>query len=461
MCKMLKWGGIQVKRNWRLAAAAAALAAVTLMGCGGQQTGQGATTAGTTETKAEETKAAETQAAADSGASEETLTVAIWDKNQEPGLTEIMKDFTAETGIKTQIQVTPWEQYWTMLEAGATGGSLPDVFWMHSNEIARYSEYEMLLDLTDRIKSSDKLEMDKFPKDIVGIYNWEGTKQYAVPKDIDTIALWYNKTMFDEAGISYPDENWTWDDFAAAAKKLTKADGSQYGFALRPSNDQAGWNNLVYDMGGYVISDDKKSSGFNQPGTIKALTFITDLIKEGYAPPYEVMAENTEEALFEAGKVAMVTMGSWMLPELCNNDYVKANCNIAVLPKDAETGKRISIYNGLGWAAAANTSKPEEAWKLIEYMGSKAAQQKQSDLGVVISAYEGTTSNWIKAYPDFNLQAYLDMMKDLVIRPYSKSTLAWNNMSQEKLIDAWTGARNVEDVCNDINTEMNALLEQE
>lgn len=90
---------------------------------------------------------------------------------------------------------------------------------MHSNEIARYSQYEMLLDLTDRIKESKKLEMDKFPKDIVQIYNWEGTKQYAVPKDIDTIALWYNKTMFDEAGVPYPDKDWTWDDYAEAAKK--------------------------------------------------------------------------------------------------------------------------------------------------------------------------------------------------------------------------------------------------
>ncbi len=136
-------------------------------------------------------------------------------------------------------------------------------------------------------------------------------------------------------------------------------------------------------MGGYVISEDKKSSGFTQPGTIKALTFLTDLMKEGYAPPYEVIAENKEEALFEAGKVAMITQGSWMLSELCNNDYVKANCDIAVLPKDKTTGRRASIYNGLGWAASANTSMPEEAWKLIEYMGSKEAQQKQSDLGIV------------------------------------------------------------------------------
>lgn len=446
-----------MKRKWGFTVAAAAIAAAVLMGCTSRQAAKDLVSSASGNAKQEAENSKEPAKAPGAG----TLTVAIWDKNQEPGLTEIMNDFTRETGIKAQIQVTPWEQYWTMLEAGATGGSLPDVFWMHSNEIARYSQYEMLLDLTDRIKSSDRLEMDKFPKEIVEIYNWEGKKQYAVPKDIDTIALWYNKTMFDEAGIGYPDESWTWDTFAEAAKNLTKPDGSQYGFAIRPTNDQAGWNNIVYDMGGYVISDDKKTSGFSQEGTIKALTFLTDLMRAGYAPPYEVIAENTEEALFEAGKVAMITQGSWMLAELCNNDYVKANCDIAVLPKGGKTGRRATIYNGLGWAASANTSMPEEAWKLIEYMGSKEAQQKQSDLGVVISAYKGTTENWVKAYPDFHLKAYLDMMDDLVIRPYSKSTLAWSNMIHEKLIDAWNGTKSTEEVCKEIDQEMNAILAEE
>lgn len=393
--------------------------------------------------------------------SEDTLVVAIWDTNQEPGLTEIIADFTAETGIKAEIQVTPWDQYWTMLEAGATGGSLPDVFWMHSNEISRYAEYEMLLNLTDRIASSDKIDMAKFPQDIIDIYNWQGEKQYAIPKDIDTIALWYNKTMFDEAGVTYPDDTWTWEDFRSACEKLTKEDGSQYGFSLKTSNGQAGWYNTVYDMGGTIITDDKKASGFDQEGTIKAVDFVSSLVKDGLTPSYEVIAENEEYALFEAGKVAMITQGSWMLAELCNNDYVKANCDIAVLPKDSVSGRRASIYNGLGWAAAANTDKPDEAWSLIEYMGSEKAQQKQSDLGIVISAYEGTVANWTKAYPDFNIQAYLDMMTDIVIRPYSKSTVTWENMIQEKLVDAWTGTKSVADVCADITATMNATLAEE
>ncbi len=427
----------------------------TAAACGGQESG------GTEGTGAPQTQASSQEGGAKPAVAEDTLTVAIWDTNQEPGLRQIMDDFTAKTGIKVSIQVTPWEQYWTMLEAGATGGSLPDVFWMHSNEFARYAEYEMLLDLTEKIKNSTILDMSKFPTDIVELYRWQGTTQYAVPKDIDTIALWYNKTMFDEAGLAYPDDTWTWDDFSAAAAKLTKADGSQYGFALRPTNNQAGYYNAIYSMGGYVISDDKTKSGFDLPETIKAMEIFTNLAQEGYMPPYEVISENTEEALFKAGKVAMVTMGSWMLPDLCNNDYCIENAAISVLPKDATTGRRVSIYNGLGWAASANTSKPEEAWQLIEYMGSKEAQQKQSDLGVVISAYEGSTDNWSKSYPGFNVSAYLDMMEDIVICPYSKTTLSWVEMSFAKLVDAWNGTKPTVEVCQDIATEMNKILAEE
>lgn len=394
------------------------------------------------------------------GSLSEKLVVAMWDKNQLDGIKEIVKDFTSETGIEVDIQVTPWDQYWTMLEAGATGGSLPDVFWMHSNEFNKYAQYEMLLDLTDKINSSELIDLSKYPEDIVEIYNYED-KQFAIPKDIDTIALWYNKTMFDEAGMEYPNESWTWDDFRNACKKLTKEDGSQFGYALKPTNNQDGWYNTVYSMGGSVISEDKRESKMNDTNTIKALELITGIIKDGSTPAYEVMTENNPEALFEAGKVAMITQGSWMLAELCNNDYIKANCDVSVLPKDSSTGNRVSIYNGLGWVASANTSYPEEAWELIEYLGSKDAQQKQSDLGVVISAYDGTTENWVKAYPDFNLQAYLDMMNNLIIRPYSKTTITWEEMISEKLIDAWTGKNEVKGICKDIEIEMNDILSEE
>ena len=134
------------------------------------------------------------------------LNITIWDTAQQDGLNQIVKEFTEETGIQASIQVVTWDQYWTLLEAGAQGGDMPDVFWMHSNEAQKYMANGILLDLTDYIANSDKLEMDQYPQELKDFYTYDG-KTYAIPKDRDTIALWYNKTMFDEAGLEYPNED--------------------------------------------------------------------------------------------------------------------------------------------------------------------------------------------------------------------------------------------------------------
>ena len=87
----------------------------------------------------------------ESGGSGGALSVAIWDNAQLAGLKQITDDFTSETGIAVDLQVVPWDQYWTLLEAGASGGDLPDVFWMHSNYSQKFMSNDILLDLTDRI----------------------------------------------------------------------------------------------------------------------------------------------------------------------------------------------------------------------------------------------------------------------------------------------------------------------
>ncbi len=425
-------------------AAAMAMASVmvlSLAACGG---GQGESGSSKSDGKSEQT----------SGDAE--LSVSIWDTNQEPGISEILADFTEQTGIKTKVSVVKWDEYWTMLEAGAQGGSLPDVFWMHSNESQRYMSNDMLLDLTDMIKDSDKIELENYPSDIWGLYTYED-KYYAVPKDIDTIALWYNKKMFDEAGVAYPTADWTWDDVTEAAKKLTKEDGSQYGMALRNDNNQAGYYNMVYDNGGTIISDDKKTSGWDDPKTIEAMQQVEEWIKLGLMPSIETMSENSEDVLFQSGKVAMVFQGSWMVAAYRDNEYTAENCDIVELPKSAATGRRASIYNGLGWAAAANGKHTEEAKQLIEYLGSKEAQTKQAELGVTMSAYKGTSEAWTKS-ADFNLQAYLNMMDDMVIRPYSKTTVTWENEDNEILKSVYTGDKTMEEACKEMAAQMNEKL---
>lgn len=387
------------------------------------------------------------------------LSVSIWDSYQEPGIKEILADFTEKTGIKTKLTVVKWDEYWTMLEAGAQGGSLPDVFWMHSNESERYMSNGMLLDLTDKIAESDTIDPENYPEDIWGLYTYEDN-YYAVPKDVDTIALWYNKKLFDEAGLAYPTADWTWDDVTEAAKKLTKEDGSQYGLAMRNDNNQEGYYNMVFDNGGYIISDDKTKSGWDDPKTIEAMETLEGWIQDGLMPSLETMSENSVDVLFQSGKVAMVCQGSWMLAAYKSNEYTAENCDVVELPKNAATGRRASVYNGLGWAASANGNNTENAWKLIEYLGSREAQEKQAELGVTMSAYKGTSDAWANS-ADFNLQAYLNMMDDMEIRPYSRSTVTWENEDSELLKSVYTGEKSMADVCKEMANQMNDKLAEE
>lgn len=396
----------------------------------------------------------------DSKGSGEALTVAIWDKNQEPGLKQIVADFTKETGIKADIQITPWKDYWTMLEAATTGGNMPDVFWMHSQQVGTYAQYDdVLLDLTDKIEKSDKVDLSKYQQDIVDLYKNKDGKQIGVPKDVDTSAVWYNKTMFDEAGIAYPTADWTWDDFREIAKKLTKADGSQYGTAMKPGSDQESWYGTIYSYGGNVISEDKKKSGFDDPKTLEALNYIDGIIKDGSMPEYQTMADNETVGLQEAGTVAMTFQGSWMAAELGVNEFLKENIAIAPLPKGPNGA--VSMCNGLAWSGSAQGKNTENAWKLIEYLGTKEAQEKQAELGVTMSVYEGTSDAWVKSQSGYDLQPYLDMRENAILYPYSKNTQAWYQMILEKMVSAWDGTKPMEEVSKDIAQDMNGKLAEE
>lgn len=385
-----------------------------------------------------------------------TLSYAIWDSGQKPGLRKIADEFeAANPGIKIDIEVIAWGDYWTMLEAAATGGKLPDVFWMHSNEIYKYASNGMLLNITDKAKKTTAFDMKKYPQGLVNIYNFKGN-QYAIPKDFDTIGLWYNKTMFDAAGVKYPDATWTWDTMYEAAKKLTNKSAGTYGVCAGLHN-QEGYYNFIYQNGGTVISADKKKSGYDDPATIEAMEFYIKLIKNGLSPSLELSAvsDSTPAEMIGSGIVAMGFFGSWNLSGFTANEYFAKNCDVAVLPR---AKNQASIFNGLGHAIAFNTKNPDEAWKFVEYLSSKKGQDRQAELGVAISAYEGSSALWLASNKTFNIKAYIDMLPYAVIRPYSNTTGVWEDAVTKQLKAAFTGSSSVADACKAAAVAMNKSL---
>ena len=387
-------------------------------------------------------------------AQEVVLTYGIWDSRQEPVLREIADDFEAENpGIKIELQVTGWGEYWTMLEAAATGGSLPDIFWMHSNEIYKYGSNDMLLNLDEYI-GRDSIDLTKFPQGLVDIYN-VNESQYAIPKDFDTIGLWYNKTMFDEAGLDYPDETWTWETLREAAEILTDEEKGQYGMSAQLSN-QEGYYNFVYQNGGTILTDER-TSGYDLPETIEALEYYFSFVHDGLSP--ESYTDTDSRAFLENGIAAMATFGSWQLPAFLDNEYLVENFDVAPLP--SKEGNSTTIYNGLGNAIDANTENPEEAWLFLSYLSSEPVQRKASELGIAISAYEGTAEAWIDSNTEFNLKVYVDMVESGQIRPYTNETTVWEEKAYELLNAAYRGEQSVEEGAKATAEMMNQFISQE
>lgn len=368
-----------------------------------------------------------------SGSSSGALTINIWDANQQAGIQEICDDWTAEGNPKVNVEVIDWDNYWTLLEAGASGGDLPDVFWMHSNYSQIYMENDILLDLTEYVEK-DGIDMGMYYQDIAGFFTRDDGKIFALPKDHDTIALLYNKALFDEAGVEYPTNDWTYEDMYEAAKAITEATPDDtYGYALNTSNDQDGWMNYIYSYGGNIINEDKTDTGIDSAESKAGMEMCRKMLT--VAVPQSVVAESGTDSLFVSGKVGMITQGSWMINTFYtaenSADYAWAEIPYCDRNGDGQCQKeeRQSCYNGLGWAADAATDNPDACASLIEYLCSKDAQVKQAQLGVTMAGIPDISEEFANAFEGMDVSAFTDIETDgtLYARPGTRNSGVWQD----------------------------------
>ncbi len=382
-----------------------------------------------------------------------TLSWLIWDKNQQAGMEAIAAAFTEKNPhITIKVNVTGWGEYWTKLEAAATGGALPDIFWMHIAEFYKYAEHNMLLDLTNELSASI---FDPFPQDLVDLYTVEG-RRYGVPKDFDTIGVFYNKELFDKAGVPYPQGSWDWDEYTETAKKLTSND--VWGTAA-PLDPQSGYWNAIYQNGGYVISEDKKTSGMDDPKTIEALEWYVGLsLDENVSPPHVLMEENGVFEMFVAEKLAMVMLGSWMIPGLTQTPQLLEKLGVVALPSQEQGA---SIYNGLAYSASSQTKHKKEALAFLEFLASKEANLIQAEYASAIPAYRGTSESWVNHIPNLDLQIFVDQLDVGIIYPTSKYGLQWDLLRNDIFPPVFTGNVDVRTASEEYANKMNAILASE
>lgn len=424
----------------RIISTAAALAATALLAsCSTGGNGDGAAAQSTSKPGAE-------------SSGEVTLTYGVW--SQEDTMQELIDQFEADNpNIKVNLQVNPWTEYWTKLQVAAQGDTAPDAFWMLGDSFQVYAANGQLLPLSDAISDAG-VDLEAYPEALVDLFTYDG-ELYGLPKDFDTIGLWYNKDLFDAANVSYPTDQWTWKDVSDAAAQLTNADSGVYGIAA-PLNRQEGFYNTVAQAGGKIIEDGR--SGYDDPKTQEGLSFWTDLQAAGVSPTLEQFADTEAVAQFENGSVAMYYGGSFYAERFYEDEALRAKVDVTVLP---EGEQRATVINGIQNVGFSKTKHPEELKQFLLFLGSEEAAEIQAATGSVIPAYDGTQQAWVDSMPEFNLQAFIDEIPYGVVYPVSADTAAWNALEDEYLAPAWDGEVSVQEAADQLAAAMNDVLAKE
>ena len=380
------------------------------------------------------------------------LTFQIWDVAQRESMQAICDAYTAKNpDVTIEVQVTSWNEYWTKLEAAAESNTMPDIFWMHTNQILYYSDFGMLADVTDLYND---VEADYYQNHFseISIGNAQGSngRMYGVPKDKDNIFLVYNKEMFDAAGVAYPDENWTWDDLTAASAQIYDKTG-KYGF-MAYNDDQMGYWSFVYQAGGCILTEDKTKAGFDQPGTKKGMEFYVGMQDNDWCPKQAYFAETAPGTAFFSEIGSMYIEGNWELMNKCINfPNMDGKWDIAPMPKcpDPVSGDgRATISNGLCYATAAHGKTRDIALDVIKFFGTEEAQLLASSYGAAISAYNGTEQPYFDAFDkagyDLNVEMVMDQFEYGVQNVNNAAKPKWKTPVLDELNKVYNGQQSLE-----------------
>lgn len=382
------------------------------------------------------------------------LTMFGWEIFQKAGMEALAAKYMEDhPNVNIVVDISTWSEYWTKLEAMANSGTLPDVFWMHTNEFAKYAEAGILADLTDLYDEGKDYYLNNFPENLVNNFTYDG-QIYGVMKDVDTIGLLYNKDIFDEAGVEYPNEDWTWDTLVEASQTIKEKTG-KFGM-MADLNEQEGWANTIYQAGGLYVDDVNKVDGFDQEATKKGMeAYIGWQLDYDFSPNQAEFSDLGKSERFFAGEGAMLWFGSWGINNLWLN-YPDLNWDIAVLPKcpDPINGDgRASITNGLAYSTAADNPNLDVVKDFLHFLGTEEAAIIHGENGAAIPAFNGTGNSWADRYEGKNVQAYVDMLDYAVQYPHSVSKSYWYPEVEATLLEVYSGNMSLDDAlatCHDV-----------
>lgn len=388
------------------------------------------------------------------GAPEE---LAVWQK--------IADEFhAANTNITVKMDVSDWDSYWTKLDTLYAGGTPPDVFAMDAPLYLDWQSRDVLLNLQPYINKTSGFLDNFYPQTLQGYKVSDG--YYGLPRDFQTIALFYNKDMFDAAKVSYPTASWTWDDLRAAAKQLTldkNGDGKtdQYGFSCDLWDMELCWSEAIWAYGGQVINADYTKTLLGEPQALQAWQLFHDMMFVDKTMPDTIAAGEYGGDLFQAGVVAMWPMGHWAIP-----GYAEVEFQWDVVPMPKGPAGQATSVNSAGFVVAKATKNPDAAWKFIQFSLSKEGQTSLTEMGLAIPVLKSVAESpvFLQAKVGdrtINQQVFLDSLQYAHLKPIFKGYTLWADAIGNGMATIWTGEAELSSTLDASIVEADKILVEE
>jgi len=375
---------------------------------------------------------------------------------------ELLKKFQEQNpDISVKIEYCSWSEYWNKLQAQMAAGSAPDVFLLNGGYANDYAARGQLENLEPRIKSDPSIKLEDYYPQTVEIFRFDNGL-WGLPRDCNTVAIYYNKTLFEKYGVEPPKPGWTWQDFLDKARKLTKDENNDgrpdiFGFSAGYDSMEVHWGYWIWQNGGSILNPERTKCLLDQPSAIEALEFYSGLVTKEKVAPDTAQSSTFGSNIFLTGRVAMSAEGSWMIKSFSEAKSFK--WAIAPLPQGK---RRAAPVNGLANAMYSKSPHKDAAWRLMKFLASRPYQELLAKSGTSIPAMRAVAESPI--YLDNAVegkQYFLEQLKYAQPLDFTRGFAKIEEAIRNELELVWLGKKDAASAARDATAKVNAILQED